>query len=68
MDLNKFTVRSQQAITQAQTIATGLGQQSIETGHLLKGLLEEDADVTPHLLKKLQQQLLLKRRIFLRFL
>jgi ATP-dependent Clp protease ATP-binding subunit ClpB len=53
MDLNKFTVRSQQAITQAQTIATGLGQQSIETGHLLKGLLEEDADVTPHLLKKL---------------
>ncbi len=53
MDLNKFTVRSQQAITQAQTIATGQGQQSIETGHLLKGLLEEDADVTPHLLKKL---------------
>ncbi len=53
MDLNKFTVRSQAAITQAQTIAAGLGQQMIDTGHLLKGLLEEDNDVTPFLLKKL---------------
>ncbi len=53
MDLNKFTIRSQQAIQQAQTIATGLGQQQVETGHLLKGLLEVDQDVTPFLLKKL---------------
>jgi len=53
MDLNKFTVRAQSAITQAQTLATGNGQQSIETGHLLKGLLIEDADVSPFLLKKL---------------
>jgi len=53
MDLNKFTIRSQQAIQQAQTIAAGLGQQQIETGHLLKGLLEVDQDVTPFLLKKL---------------
>src|SRR5690606_18573473 len=53
MDLNKFTIRSQQAIQQAQTIVAGLGQQQIETGHLLKGLLEVDQDVTPFLLKKL---------------
>ncbi len=53
MDLNKFTIRSQQAVQQAQTIATGLGQQQVETGHLLKGLLEVDPDVTPFLLKKL---------------
>ena len=53
MDLNKFTVRAQAAITQAQTLATGNGQQAIETGHLLKGLLIEDADVAPFLLKKL---------------
>ncbi len=53
MDLNKFTIRSQQAIQQAQTIAVGLGQQQVETGHLLKGLLEVDKDVTPFLLKKL---------------
>ncbi|MBS1582273.1 MAG: AAA family ATPase, partial [Bacteroidetes bacterium] len=53
MDLNKFTIRSQQAIQQAQTIAAGMGHQQIETGHLLKGLLEADADVVPFLLKKL---------------
>ncbi|HPF91512.1 MAG TPA: ATP-dependent Clp protease ATP-binding subunit, partial [Flavobacteriales bacterium] len=53
MDLNKFTIRSQQAIQQAQTIATGLGQQQVENGHLLKGILEVDADVVPFLLKKL---------------
>jgi ATP-dependent Clp protease ATP-binding subunit ClpB len=53
MDLNKFTIRSQQAIQQAQTIATGYGQQMLENGHLLKGILEVDPDVTPFLLKKL---------------
>ncbi len=53
MDLNKFTIRSQQAIQQAQTIAAGNGQQLIENGHLLKGILEVDPDVTPFLLKKL---------------
>ena len=53
MDLNKFTIRSQQAIQQAQTIATGYGQQMLENGHLLKGILEVDNDVVPFLLKKL---------------
>ncbi|MCC6839141.1 MAG: ATP-dependent chaperone ClpB [Flavobacteriales bacterium] len=53
MDLNKFTIRSQQAVQQAQTIAAGLKNQQVETGHLLKGLLEVDQDVTPFLLKKL---------------
>jgi ATP-dependent Clp protease ATP-binding subunit ClpB len=53
MDLNKFTIRSQQAIQQAQTIAAGLGHQVLENGHLLKGILEVDQDVSPFLLKKL---------------
>ena len=53
MDLNKFTIRSQQVVQQAQTIAAGLKNQQVETGHLLKGLLEVDQDVTPFLLKKL---------------
>jgi ATP-dependent Clp protease ATP-binding subunit ClpB len=57
MDLNKFTIRSQQAIQQAQTIASGHGQQMLENGHLLKGILEVDADVTPFLLKKLNVNL-----------
>ena len=57
MDLNKFTIRSQQAIQQAQTIATGLGQQQVENGHFLKGILEVDADVVPFLLKKVNVNL-----------
>ncbi|HNU56292.1 MAG TPA: ATP-dependent chaperone ClpB [Flavobacteriales bacterium] len=57
MDLNKFTIRSQQAIQQAQTIATGFGQQQVENGHLLKGILEVDTDVVPFLLKKLNVNL-----------
>ncbi|MBP7408244.1 MAG: ATP-dependent chaperone ClpB [Flavobacteriales bacterium] len=57
MDLNQFTIRSQQAIQQAQTIASGNGQQILENGHLLKGILEVDADVSPFLLKKLNVNL-----------
>jgi len=53
MNLNNFTIKSQEAIQQAQQIATSTGNQSIETGHLLKGLLETDENVISFLLKKL---------------
>ena len=53
MNLNNFTIKSQEAIQQAQEIASGNGQQSIENGHLLKGVLQVDENVTPFLLKKL---------------
>ena len=53
MNLNNFTIKSQEAVQQAQQIATTTGNQSIETGHLLKGLLETDENVISFLLKKL---------------
>jgi ATP-dependent Clp protease ATP-binding subunit ClpB len=53
MDINKFTIKSQEAIQQAQKIAEENGNQSIETGHLLKGILTTDQDVIPYLLNKL---------------
>lgn len=53
MNLNNFTIKSQEAIQQAQQIAMGLGQQSIDTGHILKGILEVDENVTPFMLQKL---------------
>jgi ATP-dependent Clp protease ATP-binding subunit ClpB len=53
MNLNNFTIKSQEAIQQAVQIATVNGQQSIENGHILKGILEVDENVTPFLLKKL---------------
>ena len=53
MNLNNCTIKSQEAVQQAQQIATGMGNQSIETGHLLKGILEVDENVTPFILQKL---------------
>ena len=53
MNFNNFTIKSQEAVQQAQQIATNNGQQSIENGHLLKGILEVDENVTPFILKKL---------------
>ncbi len=53
MDFNKFTTKSQEAVQQAQTIAAANGQQAIESGHLMKALLEVDENVVPFLLKKL---------------
>ena len=53
MNLNNFTIKSQQAVQKAQEIAMGHQNQSIETCHLLKGILSEDENVTPYLLKKL---------------
>ncbi|MBL0328908.1 MAG: ATP-dependent chaperone ClpB [Bacteroidetes bacterium] len=53
MNLNNYTIKSQEAVQQAVQIATINGQQSIENGHILKGILEVDEHVTPFILKKL---------------
>jgi ATP-dependent Clp protease ATP-binding subunit ClpB len=53
MNLNNFTIKSQEAIQQAMQIAAQNSQQYIETGHLLKGILTVDENVTPYLFKKL---------------
>lgn len=53
MNLNNFTLKSQEAIQQAQLLAGEASHQSIETGHILKGILAVDENVTPFLLKKL---------------
>ncbi len=53
MNFNNFTTKSQEAVQQAQTITSANGQQAIESGHLMKALLEVDDNVVPFLLKKL---------------
>ncbi len=53
MDLNKLTIKSQEALQQAQYLASSNSHQAIETGHLLKALLDVDENVVPFLLKKL---------------
>ena len=53
MNLNNFTIKSQEALQRAQVIVQGLGQQQIENEHLFKAILEVDENVTPFILKKL---------------
>jgi len=53
MNLNKFTIKAQEAIQQAQHIAQSYKHQEIENSHILKGIFEVDENVTPFLLKKL---------------
>lgn len=52
MNLNNFTVKSQEAIQHAFEVAQGKQQQAIETGHILMGLFHEAENVTGFLLKK----------------
>jgi ATP-dependent Clp protease ATP-binding subunit ClpB len=53
MNLNQFTIKSQEALQKAQELAIQNGQQAIESIHLLKGILLVDENATPFLLKKL---------------
>ena len=53
MNLNNFTIKSQEAIQHSFQVAQGNNQQAIETGHLLKGLIHEAESVVMFLLKKL---------------
>ena len=53
MNLNNYTIKSQEAIQQAQQLAQGLGHQQIENEHIFKALFDVDENVLPFLLKKL---------------
>ena len=57
MDINKLTIKSQEVLQQAQFLAKSLGQQTVETGHLLKAMLEVDEHVVPYLMKKMNVNL-----------
>lgn len=52
MTYDNFTIKAQEAILQAQQIAAGYEQQSVDSAHLLKGMLNVDDSVTDFLLKK----------------
>lgn len=53
MNLNNFTIKSQEALQRAQVIVQGLGQQQIENEHIFRAIMEVDENVTPFILKKL---------------
>ena len=53
MNINKFTIKSQEAIQHSQQLVQKMGQQQIENEHLFKAVFEVDENVAPFLLKKL---------------
>lgn len=53
MNLNNFTIKAQEAIQHGFDVAEGNKQQVVENGHLLKGILAVDENVSNYLLKKL---------------
>ena len=40
MNFNNYTIKAQEAVQKAADVAKESGQQAIETGHLLKAMLE----------------------------
>ncbi|MEP6261754.1 MAG: ATP-dependent chaperone ClpB [Gillisia sp.] len=63
MNFNNFTIKSQEAIQQAQQLAQELGHQQIENEHIFKAISMVDENVAPFLLKKLNINLNLFNQI-----
>ncbi len=63
MNINNYTIKSQEALQQAQQLAQGMGHQQIENEHLFKAILEIDENVVPFILKKLNVNLSLLKQI-----
>jgi ATP-dependent Clp protease ATP-binding subunit ClpB len=63
MNINNFTIKSQEAIQSAQQFAQNFGHQQIENEHIFKGILEVDENVAPFILKKLNVNLKLFKEI-----
>lgn len=53
MQEDKLTIKAQEALSHAGTIATSAGNQAIECGHLLQAILEVDENILPFIFKKL---------------
>jgi len=52
MTLDNFTIKAQDAIIKAQQLAADNSQQTVDTSHVLKGLIETDASVINYLVNK----------------
>ncbi|HVR28595.1 MAG TPA: ATP-dependent chaperone ClpB [Thermoanaerobaculia bacterium] len=54
MDLNLLTQKSQEALQEAQSLATRHGHQQVDGDHLLAALLTQDGGLVPRLLERLE--------------
>ncbi|MGF7215120.1 ATP-dependent Clp protease ATP-binding subunit ClpB [Spirosoma lacussanchae] len=53
MNVNNYTIKAQEVVQHAAQMAQGNQQQTVETGHVLKAILEEDPNTVGFLAKKL---------------
>ena len=53
MNTNNYTIKSQEVLQYAVQLAQGKGQQAIETGHLLKAILNVGENVSQFVFNKL---------------
>lgn len=53
MDINKLTIKSQQALNKANEIAVSFENQAIDNAHLLKAMFSQEQSMMSYLLKKL---------------
>ncbi len=53
MRMDKFTVKSQEAISQTQRMAQAMGHQELTPEHLLQALIEQEAGIVVPILQKL---------------
>jgi len=57
MDLNNFTEKSREALTEAQNIGTRLQHQTVDAEHLMLGLLEQESGLARSLFEKKDRQM-----------
>ncbi|MCE5347742.1 MAG: ATP-dependent chaperone ClpB [Bacteroidales bacterium] len=53
MNLNNFTLKAQEAVQQAFNIAGSKGQQAVECGHLIKGVMSQAESITNFIFGKM---------------
>lgn len=53
MNKDRLTIKSQEAIREAVSISTSNGQQVVQTGHLLKGIIREGEHIVSFIFNKL---------------
>lgn len=52
MNFENFTLKAQESVQKAATIASGKGHQAIECGHLLKGIMTEAESIVSYIMSK----------------
>ena len=56
MDINRFTEKARESITEAQNIAVGMGHQETDVEHLALALVRQEKGIVPRILEQMGVQ------------